>query len=118
MNFVIRTLDTALAMWVAVRVLPGLDFTGSAIGLIVIALVVGVVNALVRPLMTLLALPFILLTFGLFIIVVNAAALALAIALSGALGLGLSSDGFGWTLLASLVVSLVSWALSLVIPEA
>lgn len=108
MDRIVRVLSIALALWVAVRLLPGIRFEGSALALVGTAVVIGVVNALVRPLMTLLTLPLVVVTLGLFLLVVNGIALELAIWLAGLFGSGLASDGFGWTVLAAVVLSAVS----------
>ena len=120
MGIVIRILINAAALWVAVTLLDGFnfDFDQSSIpALLAIALLMGVVNVVVRPILTILALPAILLTLGLFLLVVNAIVLAIVVAISGALDLGLTSDGFGWTFLSAIVVSLVSWGLEMVLPR-
>lgn len=114
---ILRVLSIALALWVAVRVLPGLRFEGSALALVGTAVVIGVVNALVRPLMTLLTLPMVVVTLGLFLLVVNGIALELALWIAGLFGSGLASDGFGWTVLAAIVLSLVSSVVDLVLRE-
>ncbi len=112
MGVVVKILVYAAALWVAIAILPGLEFVGdNPLALVAIAVILGVVNTVVRPVLAILSFPLIVLTLGLFLLVVNAAALALAIWISGELGLGLTSDGFGWTFLAALVVSLVSWGL-------
>ncbi len=114
MGAVIRVLINAAALWVAVQLLEGFayDFDGDGwVGFLVIALLLGVLNAVVKPIIRALALPAVVLTLGLFLLVVNALVLALTVWLSEALGLALTSDGFGWTFLAALIVSLVSWAL-------
>lgn len=115
MHAVVRTSITALALWVAIRVLPGLEFTGSAVSLIGIALIIGVVNTLVRPIMTLLALPLVLASLGIFLVVINTLALWLALTISRALELGLTSANIGWTFLATIVISVVSWLLNAVL---
>lgn len=112
MSVVLRILVYAAALWVAIALLPGLDFeNGSPLALLAVALILGVANVVVKPILAVLSLPLVILTLGLFLLVVNAIVLALVIALSDALGLGISSDGFGWTFLGALVVSLVSWGL-------
>jgi putative membrane protein len=111
---VLRILINAAALWVAVQLLDGFNFDfgrDSWLGFLVVAVLLGVLNALVKPIITLLSLPAVLLTLGLFLLVVNAIVLALTVWLSEALGLSLTSDGFGWTFLAALIVSLVSWGL-------
>jgi putative membrane protein len=107
----IKILIYAAALWVAVYLVPGLDFDGSALALLGIALLLGLVNVIVKPLLTVLSLPLIVLTLGLFLLVVNAIALTIVIAVSGQLDLGLTSSGFGATFLGALVVSLVAWGL-------
>lgn len=116
MGIVIKILVNAAALWVAVLLLDGLELhqdlsEGGWLPLLLIGVVLGIANAIVRPILTVLSLPLVLLTLGFFLLVVNAIVLALVIAISGALGLGLESAGFGWTFLGAIVVSLVSWAL-------
>lgn len=117
MGVLIKIVVNAAALWVAVLILdPRLQLTeelaeGGWVDLLIIGLILGVANAVVRPILTVLSLPLVVLTLGLFLLVVNAVVLALVIAVSSALGLGLESEGFGWTFLAALIVSLVSWGL-------
>jgi putative membrane protein len=106
-------LINAAALWVAVRLVPGVSFSGDGRLLFVVALVFGVLNASVRPLLWLLTLPFLVLTLGLFTFVLNALLLWMTSALSGALGLGFHVDGFGAAFLGALVVSAVSIVLSM-----
>jgi putative membrane protein len=101
----------AAALWVAVQVVGGLEFDGSVATLLIIALILGVINAVVRPILKLLSLPLVVLTLGLFLLVVNAITLWIVIQISEAMELGLSSDGFGATFLGALVVAIVVWAL-------
>jgi putative membrane protein len=118
LGIIIRILINAAALWVAVTLLDGFDFdfeSGSIPAFLGIALIMGVVNVIVRPILTLLSLPAIVLTLGLFLLLVNAVVLAIVVWLSGVLDLGLTSDGFGWTFLAAIVVGLVSWALESVL---
>jgi putative membrane protein len=111
-GIVIRILINAAALWVAVALVDGLRFDGDWFALLIIALILGAVNVVVRPVLTVLSLPAIILTLGLFLLIVNALVLALVVWLSESIGLGLSSDGFFWsTFLAAIVVALVSWAL-------
>lgn len=112
MGAVIKVLIYAAALWVAVEVVPGLDFVGdSPLAFLAIALVLGVTNAVLRPILRLLSFPLVVVTLGLFALVVNAVVLWIVIAVSDALDLGLASDGFGSTFLGALIVSLVTWAL-------
>src|SRR5437773_290191 len=75
-GFLVRLLITALGLWVADQLLPGIAITGTS-ALIVSALLLGVVNALIRPIIFILTLPLTVLTLGLFILVVNGISLAL-----------------------------------------
>ena len=111
MQPLIRVLVTATSLWVAVKLVPGLSFEGSLLAFLGVAVVFAVVNAVVRPVALALSLPLLVLTLGLFWLVVNAFMLWLAAALSGALGLGFRVHGFGAALLGALVVSIASWAL-------
>lgn len=113
MPILIRLLINAAALWAATRLVPGISFTGESWLLLVVALVFGVLNAAVRPILWLLTLPFLLVTLGLFTFVLNAFMLWLTGAMSDALGIGFHVDGFGAAFLGALVVSIVSFLLSL-----
>jgi putative membrane protein len=101
----------AAALWVAVQIISGLEFDGSVATLLIIALILGVVNAVVKPILKLLSLPLVVITLGLFLLVVNAITLWIVVQISEAFELGLTSDSFGATFLGALVVSVVVWAL-------
>lgn len=113
MRLLIRLLINAAALWVAVRIVPGVSFTGDERLLFVVALIFGVLNASLKPLLMILTLPFLLITLGLFTFVLNAFLLMITSALSGALGLGFHVEGFMAAFLGALVVSLVSILLSM-----
>jgi len=117
MRFLLRLLINAAALWVATKIVPGVTFSGEMGYLIVVALVFGLLNALVRPILTMLTCPLLILTLGLFTFVINAVILLLTSALSGKLGIGFHVDGFWAAFLGALVVSIVSILLSLVIPD-
>ena len=118
MGFVIKTLGAAASLWVAVWIVDGFEFSGEWWQFLILAVIMGVVNAVVKPVLKLFSLPLILLTLGLFLLVVNAIALAVVVGLSGAFELGLTSDGFFWTtFLAAIVVSVVSWVLGAVLRD-
>lgn len=118
MAFLFRVLGTAAALWVAVWLVDGFEFDGEWWQFLIVAAIMGVANAVVKPVLKLFSLPLILLTLGLFLLVVNAIVVALVVALSGAFDLGLTSEGFFWeTFLAAIVVSIVSWILGAVLPE-
>jgi putative membrane protein len=102
-GFLVRTVVTALAIWIASAIVPGLRVEGT-LTLLVAAVLLGVVNAVVRPIAIVLTLPLTLLSLGLFLVVVNAGMLALVAAMLDAMTLA----GFWSAVFASLVVSAVS----------
>lgn len=117
MPHLVRLLVTAASLWVAVRLVPGLSFAGTPLAFLAVAVVFAVVNAVVRPVALALSIPLLLLTLGLFWLVVNGLMLWLTAALSGALGLGFRVHGFGPAFLGALVVSVASWALDRFLPR-
>ncbi len=104
-KFLIRAVVSALALWLAAVLIPGIAFHGIG-SLILAAVLLGVVNAVVRPILVVLTLPLTILTLGLFLLVVNAAMLGVV----GALIPGFTVDGFWAALLGAMVVGVVSWA--------
>src|SRR3954447_19548550 len=117
MRLILRLLINAAALFVAVQLIPGIHFTGGLGRLLGVALVFGLVNALVRPILTVLSCPLIVVTLGLFMLVINAALLMLTGWLSTRWNLGFSVDGFLPALLGGLVVGLVSTVLTLFVGE-
>jgi putative membrane protein len=117
MKFLIRLLITAAALWAAVALIPGIEHAGPWVNLLGVALVFGVVNAVIRPILLLLTCPLVLVTLGLFIFVLNALMLWLTGALSQALDLGFSVSGFVAALLGGLVVGIVSTALNIIVGD-
>jgi len=113
MHPLLRLLINAAALWAATRLVSGISFTGGYLTLFMVALVFGILNMLVKPVLFLLTLPFFLVTLGLFTLVLNAVMLWLTSALSESLGLGFKVEGFWAAFLGALVVSIVSFALSL-----
>ncbi len=113
MYFLLRLLINAAALWVAIRLVAGIDHRGSWWSLLVVALVFGALNASVRPLLKLLSLPLLVLTLGLFIFVINALMLLLTGWVSRLLGLGFYVDGFWAALLGGFIVTVVSLLLSM-----
>lgn len=103
-RFILRTLIAALGLWLATEWVPGIEIPRPST-LIFAALLLGIVNAIIKPIAILLTLPFTLLTLGLFLLVVNAAMLGLVAAFLP--GMGISS--FGAAFWAALIVSVVSW---------
>ncbi|MEX5270949.1 phage holin family protein [Kocuria sabuli] len=132
MSFLLRVLVNALAIWVAAWILPGMELTAdpsvvSAVGgettasilaYLFIGAVFGVVNAVVRPVLSILSLPITCLTLGLFAIVVNAAMLWLTSWLSSFTPLQMEIDSFLWTaVLATLIIGVVSLVMGWIVPD-
>lgn len=117
MGFVIRVLVNALALWAADALLPGISATGGLTNLLLVAIVFGLLNAIIRPILALLTCPLQLLTLGLFTIVLNAGMLWLLGRVSGTLGLGFSVDGFPSALLGGIIVSVVSIIASTIVRD-
>src|SRR6185436_18672420 len=113
MHVLLRLLVNAAALWVATRLVPGISYTGDGVSLFGVALVFGVLNVLIKPILFLVSLPFVIFTLGLFTLVINAVMLLITAKASDALGLGFSVDGFVPALKGALVVTVVSFALSL-----
>jgi putative membrane protein len=105
MGFLAHFVITAFALWAATQLVSGIAVRGMP-SLLLAALIFGLVNAVVRPVLVVLSLPLTILTLGLFLLVINAAMLGLTAALLP----GFRVEGFGPALLGSVVVSLVSWA--------
>ena len=113
MPFLLRMLVNAAALWVAIQLVDGIEHRGSWWSLLIVALVFGVLNASVRPLLKLLTLPILILSLGLFIFIINALMLRLTSWVSGLLGLGFHVAGFWDAFFGGLIVSVVSMLLSL-----
>ena len=97
--------------------MPGVTYTGGWMPILGVALVFGVVNAFIRPVAKILTFPIVILTLGLFLLVINGCMLWLTSALSDALNLGFHVQGFSAAFFGALVVSLVSGLLSLMMAE-
>jgi putative membrane protein len=106
----------AAALWVAASIVPGLEFTGGLARLLMVAAVFGVVNSTLRPLLTILTCPLIVLTLGLFTLVINALMLLVTGWLSESWDLGFTVTGFGSAFWGGLVVGLVSMILAMLLP--
>ncbi|MFH8367999.1 phage holin family protein [Streptomyces sp. NPDC018031] len=121
-NFVVKTLANAGALAVAIWLLKDITLAGDNFGhevltLILVALLFGVVNVIVKPVVKLLALPLFILTLGLITLVINALMLLLTSWLAGKFDLSFDVDGFGTALVGALIVSVVAWALHVVLPD-
>lgn len=115
MKLLLRWLSTSVAIFVAVKLLPGIQFEGPWRQLGIVALIFGLLNALVRPILKFLTCPLILLTLGLFILIINAAMLGLTAAMAKTFGINFQVAGFWSAFLGAIVISIVSAALNLLI---
>ncbi len=106
-GFILRMAFSAFGLWLAAKIVPGMEIGGMG-NLVGAALLLGFVNAVVRPVAVLLTLPFTILTLGFFLLLVNAAMLGLVAALLD----GFALAGIGPALLGSIVVSLTGWVAS------
>ncbi|MBK9061643.1 MAG: phage holin family protein [Acidobacteria bacterium] len=116
MRLLLRILINAAALWVAASVVDGIH-AGGAGSILAVAVVFGVVNALVRPLLKLLSCPIIFLTLGLFTLVLNALMLMLTAWVGRQLGIDFTVDTFWAAFLGALIVSIISTVLSWFIPD-
>lgn len=117
MPFLIRLLINAAALWIATQVVPGVTHDGGPLPMLGVALVFGVLNASLRPVAKILTFPLIILTLGIFALVINGLMLWLTSSLSSALGLGFHVSGFWAAFWGGLVVSIVSTILSMLIRD-
>jgi putative membrane protein len=115
-SLVLHWLLNAAALWAAAWLLPGLDFSGSLVDLLLVAAVFGIVNSLLRPILTVLTCPLIVVTLGLFTLVINALMLMVTGWLSTRWDLGFTVSGFWAAFWGGLVVGLVSLLLSMALP--
>ena len=116
-SLLLRLIFNAVGLYAATRLVPGISFEGDWTTIALVALIFGVVNALVRPVLQMLTCPLIILTLGLFVFVINALMLALTSWIAGQLNLGFHVDGFVPALLGAIVIGVVSFVLSLVYHE-
>jgi putative membrane protein len=121
-KFVVKTLANAVALGVAVWLIQGITLTGTdnahkALTLVLVALVFGVVNWLVKPIVKLLSFPLYIVTLGLFTLVVNALMLLLTSVVSNKLNLNFHVSGFWAAFVGGLIVSIVAWAMHLILPD-
>ncbi|MEV0988329.1 phage holin family protein [Streptomyces sp. NPDC049949] len=122
-NFVVKTLANAAALAVAIWLLSGITLDDhSSLGrrtltLILVALVFGLVNLIVKPVVKFFSLPLFVLTLGLFTLVVNALMLLLTSWLAEQLDLSFHVDNFWTALIGGLIISVVSWAVNMALPD-
>ena len=107
-KFLLRWGINAIALYVAVRLLPGLEHFGSGAALLGVALIFGLVNAALKPVLIVLSCPLVILTFGLYLLVINGLLLLITAWVSDLFDLGFSVNGLGWGILGSIVIGLIS----------
>ncbi|MHC0432738.1 phage holin family protein [Streptomyces sp. O3] len=121
-NFVVKTIANSAALAVAIWLLDKITLTGDStprkvVTLVLVALVFGVVNFVVKPIVKVLTFPLFVLTLGLITLVINALMLLLTSWLADTLDLSFHVEGFGTALLGGLIISIVSWAMNVVLPD-
>ena len=123
MGILIKIGVNALALWVAAWLLPGISFGEGKFGskfatVVLVALVFGLVNAVVKPIAKLLSFPFIILTLGLFTFIVNAFMLQITEWIADPLGLSFTIDHFFWdAVLGAIIITIVSMVAHWVVPD-
>ncbi len=119
-NLLLKLGVNVLAIWVAVRFVPDLDYNFATEGwaqFILLALVLAVINGLIKPIVKFFSFPAVLLSLGLFLLVINIAMFGLLVLLSDTFSLGLDATGFAPIAVGGLIVSVVAWVAELVLPN-
>ena len=124
-SIVIKILVNGVALWVAAFVLKGIRFGGDGAALskqvvtiLVVAVIFGLINALIKPVLKFFALPFIIVTLGLFSLVINALMLQLTSWFAGKFNLAFQVDHFFWdAVLGAIIITFVSMILHLILPD-
>ncbi len=116
-RFILRWIINAVAIFLAIRFVPGISFQSGWLGIIWLALIFGLVNAFVRPLLKIMTCPLIILTLGLFTLLINTFLFWLTGQIGQAFGIVITINGFWPAFLGALVVSIVSVVLTLVLKD-
>ncbi|MEV4437420.1 phage holin family protein [Streptomyces sp. NPDC049577] len=121
-NFVVKTVANAAALAVAIWLLKGITLSGEntarkVLALILVALLFGVVNFVVKPVVKLLSFPLFILTLGLITLVINALMLMLTSWLAGRLHLAFHVAGFWSALVGGVIISIVAWMMHMILPD-
>jgi putative membrane protein len=118
MRLLIRWIAIAFSLWVAVLLVPGFNHEGEVWSFFVVAAIFGLINAILRPIVLFFSCPLVVLTLGLFVLVVNWAMLSLTLWISSSVfNLGFSSDSFWSTFFAAIVISIVSGILNIFLKD-
>lgn len=107
----LRVVINAFALWVAARFVDGITLSDEVLSILLVAVIFGLVNALIRPLAMLFSLPFLIVTLGLFTLIVNTGMLGLTAWLTDRL----SVDGFWSAFWGALIITIISWILSSIV---
>ncbi|OGO26643.1 MAG: hypothetical protein A2Y54_05835 [Chloroflexi bacterium RBG_16_51_16] len=116
-KFILRWIINALAVYLAVLFVPGINYQGGWLGIVWLALILGLLNAFLRPLLQLLTCPLILLTLGLFTLLINTLMFWWMSSIGQAFGIGITVDGFLPAFLGGLIVSVVSIIFSMMLHD-
>lgn len=116
-KFLLRWLIAAIALYAAVQLVPGITYEGGWSTLAGMALIFGLVNAFVRPILALMSCPLIIVSMGLFLLVINGAMLLLASRLASVFAVNFFVEGFASAFLGALVVSVVSFLMNLLVAD-
>ncbi|MBQ1023222.1 phage holin family protein [Micromonospora sp. C95] len=121
-GFLIRLAATAIALWITTLIVPGVEVTGrtgyhTVFTLLVVALIFGLVNAVLKPVIRVVGCVFYLLTLGLFALVVNALLFLLTDRIARALDLPFQVDGFWAAFWGAIVMAVVTWLISVAVPD-
>ena len=116
-KLILRWIINGVALFIAAELVAGISFEGGWLAVVIVALVFGLVNALIRPLLKILTCPLIILTLGLFTLIINALMLWFASALAGWIGIGFHVSDFLAAFWGGLVISVVSFVLSLLLND-
>ncbi|MEV4627408.1 phage holin family protein [Micromonospora sp. NPDC049523] len=122
MGYLIRLVITAVALWVTTALVPGIDVSGRSAGenaltLLVVAVIFGVVNMVLKPIIRVVGCVFYVLTLGLFALVVNALLFLLTDWIAGEFDLPFHVNGFWAAFWGAIVVAVVSWLISVFVPD-
>ncbi len=116
-SFLYRWMISATGLLAAIYFVPGLHYRGGVVGFLILALIFGLVNAVLKPLLTFLTCPLVLLTLGLFLLVINALLLRVTALAGRSLGIAFYVDSFGAALMGGIIISLVSFLAHVVIRD-
>ncbi len=117
-SLLLRLIVNAVGLYVAAQIVPGLSFEkGDWVTVVIVAFIFGLVNALVRPVLTVLTCPLLILTLGLFTLIINALMLALTGWIAQQFHLGFTVNGFAAAFVGALIISVISFVLTMLVHE-